>query len=124
MPAQCPRDRGAELKEAAAEGARMRHAQVWPELCEQLDEARVVGKNTDWPGFDLGKDALIEVLDGVRHGSHVSVYANSGQHRKVWTRFQDRPAASISPPNSNSTDSANSGEVYAAAPENWLFSDR
>jgi len=56
---------GTELEETAAERARMRHPQVWPELHEQLHEARIVSEDTDGPTFDLGEDALVEVRDEV-----------------------------------------------------------
>ena len=73
---RCPADAlatsGTELEEAATKGARMRHPQVRPELHEQFDESRIVGEHTDRPAFDLGEDALIEVLDGVRQGPRLA----------------------------------------------------
>lgn len=52
---------GTELEETAAQRPRPRHAQIGPELHEQFDETREVGKQAVTPAFDLGEDSLVEV---------------------------------------------------------------
>ena len=59
-----------ELEETAAQRTRPRHPQIGPKLHEQLDKARIVGKQAVRPSLNLGEDTL----DGVRH--EVSTFAN------------------------------------------------
>jgi hypothetical protein len=40
----------------------------WAVLSQKFEEARVVGKDVDWPRLDLGEHALVEVLDFEGHG--------------------------------------------------------
>jgi hypothetical protein len=46
----------------------MRHAQVWPELHEQLYNSRIVGEDASRPTFDFFPYTRMKVLKGISHG--------------------------------------------------------
>jgi hypothetical protein len=52
-----------QLEQSVAKGAGVRQAKTGAVLGQKLNEARIVCKDINWPGFDLGEHAFMEVLD-------------------------------------------------------------
>lgn len=47
----------------------MRQAKARTVFGQQFNKTGVVGKDIDWPRFDVGKYALVEVFDLERHAA-------------------------------------------------------
>jgi len=50
----------------------VRQAKTGAVFGQKLNQARIVCKNINWPGFDLGKHAFMELLDLKRPGCKLS----------------------------------------------------
>ena len=66
-----PPDPGAtprpKLEKPITHCPRMRKAKVRPVIDQEFNQASIIRKDVDRPGFDLGQDALVEILDPVAH---------------------------------------------------------
>ena len=70
----------ANLEEAISHCSRVRHAEVWPELHQELGDPGEVGQYTDRPFFNLGFHSFMKIFDGVVHAlKEVSIVANLSQ---------------------------------------------
>lgn len=56
-----------KFEEPIAERSRVGEAQDWAVLRQQLDKARVVSQDVDWPRLHLCENTFVEVLNFERH---------------------------------------------------------
>jgi len=56
-----------QFEQSVAKGAGVRQAKTGAVFGQKLDKARIVRKDINRPGFNLGKHAFVEVLDLKRH---------------------------------------------------------